>query len=173
MISASVEQRGFKIVAKRFEDFAARSVKVGAKTIYDVVWKWRNIIATYPPPYAGDPPFQWASEAQRKYVMWALKQKLIQIPYQRTGAYGWNWRVQRDQSINANEGIGYRLYNTAVPYAKHVAGGPEGDPEQFYLHQGRWTEFQDALANLREALPATIESNIRAEARRAGLNGLT
>ena len=122
-VSASLEVRG-NIVTTRFEDFTLEPVKIGVKTLYDIAMKWRAELATYPAPYEGDPPFEWSSENQRKYVMWAIRHGVIQVPYHRTGQYGWNWRLVRDRSISASSGVIYRLYST-TQYAQFVSGGSD------------------------------------------------
>ena len=170
IVSASVELRGFKMVEKRFESFTAGAVQVGVKTIYDLVWKWRNILATYPPPYAGEPPMEWVSEKQRRFVLWAIRTGKIKVPYHRTGAYGWNWRVKRDRSVAASEGVVYQLYNT-VKYSKFVGGGITEAEPQAPIHRTRWVALLNALDALRQEIPNTIQSEIALTARRTGLSG--
>ena len=169
IVSASVELRGFKMVEKRFESFTAGAVQVGVKTIYDIVWKWRKILATYPPPYAGEPPMEWVSEKQRRFVLWAIRTGKIKVPYHRTGAYGWNWRVRRDKSVTASEGVAYLLSNK-MAYARFVGGGIIADEPQAPIHRGRLFALLDVLDQLREELPETVQSAIALAARREGLS---
>lgn len=166
MIQLSAQLRNVELVQKRFEDFSGDVMKVGVKTIYDIVFKGRNELATYPPAYAGDPPHEWASEKQRRYVMWAIKTGRIQVPYKRTGKYGWEWRIQRDRSIPQSDGIAYRLYNKQ-PYAVWVSGDAEGE-KQARIHQGRWTPFRQRADQIIEKVPATIQQKITEVARRRG-----
>lgn len=170
MISASIELRGFKMVEKRFESFAAGAVKVGVKTIYDIVWKWRNLLSTYPPPYEGEPPMEWVSEKQRRFVLWAIRTGKLKVPYHRTGAYGWEWRIKRDNSVMTSDGVAYRLSNK-MAYAKFVGGGTVADEQQAPIHRGRWLALLDVLDQFHKEMPETIQSAIAMAARREGLNG--
>jgi len=165
-----MEFRGYKIVQKRFESFVEGAVQIGAKTVYDIVWAWRGLLSTYPIVYAGDPPFEWASEKQRRYVMWAMRTGVLRVPYHRTGHYGWNWRVRRDKTIKPSDGVGYQVYN-AMEYAKFVSGGTDEAEEelQFSIHRGRWLALRDALEGMAEEVHDTIDQNIAESARREGL----
>ena len=176
IVSASMEVRGYQIVAKKFESFVQGAIKLSAKTIYDLVWKWRRVIATYPPPYSGEPPMVWKRDAegyskQRAYVMWAIRKGILQVPYHRTGRYGWNWRVERDRSIATTDGIAYRLYNRGVPYARFVSGGAVIAESQAPIHVGRWIALLDSLEGFQMEVPELIQAQVALAARSEGLNG--
>jgi hypothetical protein len=167
-VTLSTEIRA-ELVQKRFENFTTEIPKVGIKSIYDIIFKARNKLATYPPHYAGNPPHVWVSEKQRRYVMAMIRAGKITIPYHRTGHYGWNWRIKRDRLMLETEGISYMLYNT-MPYARWVSGGAEGE-KQARIHQTRWQVFRKTADQVMEDVPKMINENVALAARRSGFNG--
>ena len=138
--------------------------QVTSGQIYTPVFAARNRIARYPSPYFVKGAHHWASERQRRAVMAKIRSGEIRVPYRRTGAYGWNWRVRRSDGAG---NLGYTLYNP-LDYAPHVGGDEEGG-RQYHLHQKRWLvarqEFEDAARNT----PERVETAIVAAARRRGL----
>jgi hypothetical protein len=165
LVEVSIQMRGIEVVQKRFEDLASDPARVSGKTIYDIVWNWRNELAKYPPPLVhGEYEMEWASEKQRRYVMMMMRLGELQVPYKRTGAYGWNWRVRRDLSVR--DGVAYLLYNN-MDYAAFVAGGPEGQP-QYHLHQGRWLAFEDGLEAISDEMVSSVNADVAMVARQGG-----
>lgn len=51
------------------------------------------LVESYPPVQLPRPPYPWESERQRRYVIMAIRQGLIIVPHQRTGAHGRGWDV--------------------------------------------------------------------------------
>ncbi len=64
--------------------------------------------------------------------------------YRRTGTLGRSWTTTVTPS---SDGITGEIGNN-VRYAPYVQGGPQSDPDQAWMHQGRWqTDEQVMLAN--------------------------
>lgn len=165
MIQISAQMRDAQFVSKRFEEFAKNAATVSMKTAYDIVFKARNRLATYPTKYAGTPEHHWASERQRRYVMMMIKLGKIRVPYRRTGKYGWEWRIRRDD-MAGGDGVTYLLYNR-MPYAMWVGGDEQGG-QQYHIHQTRWRKLQAAAQEIQENAAKTVERKIIEIARRRG-----
>ena len=180
-VSAYIEARGFRLVRKGLEDFTSDIPKVGGKTIYDIVFGWRNYLASQPEPHAEGEPYQtFTSAKQRAYVMRAIRTGELGFPYRRTGRYEWNWRIDRDRSILASDGVGYILYNNvedmpsyssdeARHYAMYVGGGVLAEELQAPIHMGRWNTVFDALEGMQRDISEDIEVAISTSARKAGM----
>lgn len=87
-------------------------------------------LAKYPPQ--SGKKMQWASAKQRAYVIWAIKQGIIQVPYRRSGAYG--------RSFTKQPFTGGLALVSGLGYAPYVRG-----QEQAAYHKGNWTDL-DTLA---------------------------
>jgi hypothetical protein len=161
-VRLSMTVRNAVLVEKRFEDFAGEVKKVGAGRLRGRLESARKMVSTYPALYAGEPPHHWASEKQRRYVMWAISTGNLKVPYQRTGKYGDSWQI-----IKLPDGNGYMLRSN-YPAAKFIAGNAYGQM-QYHLHQGRWMTLRAAMETAVEGLPQDIQENISMVARRTGM----
>jgi hypothetical protein len=125
----------------------------------------RASVAEYPPPYAGEPPHEWASERQRRYVMWAIRHGEITVPYQRTYTYKHGWNIERKVE---QDGDSMRLY-TEVPYARYVTGDTRGgEAAQNPIHRTRWMPLVTSLQLELESLPDELQQDVAVSARRSG-----
>lgn len=96
-------------------------------------------------------PVQWDSERQRKFVMAKLRLE-DNIPYQRTGDYVNNFKIERTDA-------GSMLKNS-TPGALFISGGAKGN-RQSNIHKGRWTLLRDAIDTVMEKTPHYIYENLR------------
>ena len=96
-------------------------------------------VAVYPP--AQPKPMQWKSERQRRFVLAALHDGTIQIPYRRTGTLGRRWTSE--VSAEGNDVVG-RVGNNTV-YGPYVMGK---DGQAGY-HAGVWPPAVDVAEGLR------------------------
>lgn len=82
----------------------------------------------YPPPYHGGAHF--VSDRQRRYVMWAIRNGVIQVPYVRTGKLGQSWTYEIHSTGNGIRGA----VGPGISYARWV----QSSQHQARIHQGRW-----------------------------------
>jgi hypothetical protein len=93
----------------------------------------KNIMASYPPQITGRAqPFK--TRRQRAFVMAALREGLITVPYRRTGGLGRRWTVVlRDggkTAVVSNNAPHARLMHAAGDQAQfHAAGGWKTDKQ--------------------------------------------
>lgn len=87
MAEAVTEVVGIDEVLERLGDAASPATLVrGMRKATALV---QREIAVYPP--AQPQPMVWASERQRRFVMAAIREGRIQVPYRRTGTLGKRW----------------------------------------------------------------------------------
>ena len=79
----------------------------------------------------------FVSEKQRRYVMWAIRNGVIQVPYRRTGTLGRRWRSFEQRPHVVMGGIRAVITNN-VPYAHWV----QDESRQAQYHRGRWPTVQ-------------------------------
>jgi hypothetical protein len=145
------------LVKKKFEDLAKEIPDVGAGRLRGRLVSARVKLMRYPPLFQGRYP--WVSERQRRYVLWAIRNGIIEVPYKRTRRYAQGWKIAKVQG-------GYRLSNS-VPYSKWVGGGARGEP-QARIHQGRWLTFRGAVEDAVKGLPEEISMRVKMVSRRQG-----
>ena len=166
-VQLSVTLRNAELVSKALEDLAAEIPKVSAGRIYGRLEGARIRLVRYPPKYAGG-PFPWVSPKQRRYVMWAIRNGIIQVPYKRTGTYGDAWQVIK---VDLKSGVGYQLRGRAAQggrdYTKYVSGSAYGT-DQARIHQGRWPLLRDVVEESLAQLPKEIADSVVMVARRKG-----
>lgn len=160
-VQLSVKVRGATLVAKKFEDFTGEVKQISAGRLRGRLEAAQKLVAKYPSRYAGEPPHHWASEKQRRYVMFAIAQGWIKVPYRRTGKYADSWQIDK-----LPDNTGYMLRST-YPAAQYIAGNAYGQM-QYHIHQTRWAKLRDATEQSIEKLPEEIQDNIAMVARRRG-----
>ncbi len=160
-VQLSVQVRNATLVEKRFEDFTKEVPQIGAGRLRGRLESAKTFIARYPPLWAGGRPGGWRSDKQRRYVLWAIRQGIIKVPYQRTGYYGSHWIIDKIDN-------GYRLRFTGPSKYRWVSGGARGE-DQARIHQGRWAHIRAATEQAVNGLPKEIQDNIIMVARRRGM----
>lgn len=75
----------------------------------------------------------WSGSGGNYAVPLLPKQK-----YRRTGRFGAGWKIKRETNTKRV------TLSNAVPYARYVAGGANGQG-QARIHQGRWGLLKDAI----------------------------
>jgi hypothetical protein len=100
----------------------------------------------------------WKSEKQRRYVMAAIRDGRIKIPYRRTQtmARGWKTYGSGKNQIVANE-VPY------APYVKDIAGQTRG-----HMLRG-WDVVQDDIKNHQPQIVKAFESGVNKAIRKLGL----
>lgn len=159
-VQLSVKVRNAKLVSKQLEGFTEDAENVSRGRIRGRMISAQKRVTTYPARYAGTPKHRWASAKQRRYVMWAIKQGIIKVPYQRTGGYMRSWRIDRQEE-------GYTLTST-YPAARHIAGTARDPDRQYHLHKTRWTPLRTAVEEAVAALPKEIRERVTMVARKRG-----
>lgn len=114
----------------------------------------QDALTDYPGPPMRPYPKMLRTEKQRRWFFWALKQGLIQVPYQRTGKLGqsWTWKVDTTSTGLRGE-IG-----TNMSYAKWV----QHQPTQARIHRGNWLTDYGALNKHRDEIGRRFRDAIRA-----------
>lgn len=158
MPQISVTTRALDLTLAKFRRF--RPMEAVHKRIADRLERAREKIVRYPAPYRGKMVF--VSERQRRYVLAAIRDGRISVPYARTGAYGASYRVTPIRD-------GYRLASSGVSYAKYVGGDARG-ASQARIHAGRWALARPVVDAELERLPRAIREEIRVAGRRAGFS---
>ena len=159
-VQLSVQVRDAQLVKKKFEDLTAEIPKIAEGRLRGRMESALKRVTTYPAPYAGKPKHHWASDKQRRYVMWAIKTGQIKVPYQRTGRFMNSWSIAKIEG-------GYTLKGTH-PAAKHIVGTARNPDRQYHLHKTRWTPLRTAIEEAMKELPKDIEKNITMVARKRG-----
>jgi len=106
---------------------------------------------TYPPPFAGKAHF--VSERQRRYVMWAIRNGVIKVPYVRTGKLGQSWDYQITVTGNGLRGT----VGPGISYGIWV----QSSERQAVIHRGRWRTDLDAVNANRGAIVRHFVAAIR------------
>lgn len=154
-----------RLVAKNLETLNSQVLQISAGRIRGRMEGARRKLSRYPERYSGTPEHRWASERQRRYVMAAIREGTISVPYSRTGRYGDHWRVvKKDESRGR---AGYSLTND-LDEARYIAGNSDGG-EQYHLHAGRWPLARTVVEEEIAALPGEILDAIYLSGRRMGL----
>jgi hypothetical protein len=102
--------------------------------------------------------------------MWAIREGIIKVPYQRTGTYGSAWNIVKTDASRGNS-EGYALVGEAVnketglEYTKYVSGSAYGTA-QARIHQGRWPLLRDVIEEAMKELPKEISNDVVMVARR-------
>lgn len=159
-VQLSVQVRNAKLVEKRFEDLTKEIPEIAEGRLRGRMVSAQKRVSTYPPTYAGEPPHHWASEKQRRYVMWAIRNGTIKVPYQRTGKYGESWKIEKVKG-------GYKLFST-YPVAKWIAGTARDPEMQYHIHKTRWAPLRVAMEEALEGLPKEIQNSVTMIARKRG-----
>ena len=107
---------------------------------------------TYPPPFTGKMVYK--TERQRRYVMWAIRNGVIKVPYVRTGKLGQSWDYRITVSGNGLRGE----VGPGIDYAKWV----QSSELQARIHQGRWRTDMDAVSANRSQIGKRFAQAIRA-----------
>lgn len=159
MIQLSAQVRNANLVSKNFEDLTKDIPDVSKSRFWGRIEKARKVLANYPSKYAGKPKHEWVSEKQRKYVMWAIRQGIIKVPYKRSGRYGQKWEIVKLEN-------GYMLKNTYAA-ARWIAGTARGEP-QARIHQTRWAAMRPTVEDVMQELPKEVQKHITMVARKRG-----
>jgi len=131
------------------------------EALQSAMWLIRHDLVETPAPYSSDHPFVWASERQRRFVMFALSTGDIEIPYRRTGNYARSWRIEKIKA-------GYKLYSTWSK-AANVAGTITDPFRQFHLHRNRWKPLRWAVEDVVQGgLNDDLAKEVYYSARRRG-----
>lgn len=126
MAEPSVEVIGLDEVLRKLGNAASPAVLMrGMHKALNLV---RRQIVTYPP--ASHKPMVWASEAQRRFVMAAIRSGEIEVPYRRTGDLSRAWTSEVSET--GTDVVG-RLGNNTV-YGPYVMG----KETQAAYHAGTW-----------------------------------
>lgn len=112
----------------------------------------QDALTDYPSPSTGKVRFK--SAKQRRYFFWALKQGVIQVPYQRTGKLGqsWTWKVTETGSGLRGE------VGTNMSYAHWV----QRQGSQARIHRGNWLTDYGAVQQKRDEIGRRFRSAIKA-----------
>lgn len=108
-------------------------------------------------------PVHWDSERQRR-AYFATDGFGHGIPYQRSGAYNRNFKIEKTGSGVMRS---YRLINDAS-YARYV-GGTGAGVGQSRIHQGRWSLIAKVVQRYASNLVKNINQSIRDAIRAEGM----
>jgi hypothetical protein len=159
-VQLSIKAVNANLVAKRFEDLTGDIKNISLGRIRGRLVSAQKAVSKYPPRYADEPPHHWASEDQRRYVMWAIRQGIITVPYVRTGKYGDSWAIVKTKR-------GYML-KSSYKAAKYMAGSARDPNTQYHIHKTRWMPLRTAVEKSVNELPKEIKDNIVMIAKRRG-----
>lgn len=143
-----VDTAGMDRITQRFGSLASA---LHAPMEASLISLQSEVADRYPGPYTGGAHF--VSARQRKYVMWAIKHGVIQVPYVRTGKLGqsWTWHI-------TNTGSGLRgEIGTNLSYARWV----QSSQHQARIHRGRWITDAQAEAAKRAEIVARFRNAIQ------------
>lgn len=170
-VQITVKAQGIEIVPKRLQDFDSDIPKVGAGIIYGRMFAAKNRITKYPPIMRGrSQPFR--TEKSRRFFFWAMREGLIQVPYQRTGTYMRAWRLTRNPSRMAKSD-GYTLSARATQrgkdYTALVGGNAAGEGQAAFHKDGGWGLAQAIIEEEASKIPPEIQGGLVLAAKRRGL----
>lgn len=98
-------------------------------------------------------PYPWVSERQRRYVMAAIRDGRITVPYRRTRRLG-KWEV----GSVTQTGRGWSgSVGPTVDYARYVMNAAD----QAQIHQGNWPTIQRIATSTRPAVIRIFEDAAR------------
>jgi len=101
----------------------------------------------------GEDPKPFFSPKQQRYFFWALRNGLITVPYQRTGAYAEQWVQRVELDASTVRGI--------ISNSSPIAGLLQGT-DQARMFEGVWgkaaTIFQEVKPQVRETLRAAART---------------
>lgn len=196
-VGLAIEVRA-RLVSKKFEDLTKELPDVGKGRMRGRLVSAQKRITKYPPRYQGKLPGGFKSEKQRRYFFWALREGIIQVPYQRTGTYGRAWNIERipdgwmltgfaqqegpetsfDARVSRHRDINTGRFVARIetlkprePYTGWV-GGPNSI-DQARIHRGRWAPANVAVVESLKGLPKEIREQISITARRGGFDVTT
>lgn len=136
MLDIKVDTAEAEALLNRVADMDAMVRKIANAIADDLV-----LPALVKAPSPSGKKMQFVSAKQRAYVIWAIKQGIINVPYRRTGDYGRSFEKQPNSTgMSLVSGLSY------APYVRGPGSGG-GDPQAAY-HKGNW----DTLDTLAEQL---------------------
>lgn len=144
MTNFNMEVKGFNRVANKLRTLAAKMDEITSDEIYKWAQQTRADLKAEPYPAKNEKSKTWASDKQRKYVMAAIREGRIQVPYRRTGGLANRWSAARTTK-------GAVIRNSAR-YAKYVVGDEQGLGQNKEFHKGRWYQARQDVIDKR--LPA-------------------
>jgi hypothetical protein len=162
--SLALDVSDARLVERAYEDLTGEIIDVARDRARNAMFNLRTRLAFYPPQYTGRMPGGFKTLKQRRYFFWALKQGIIQVPYQRTGAYGRGWQITEFPNaflLTGNARQGERTYTG------WVAGDVTGK-YQARIHRGRWTTVPTAVEQTLKPLPQEITNRTMQVVHRRG-----
>lgn len=123
-------------------------------------WLQMNL-QEYPPLPHPKYKLRFYSAKQRRFVMWAIRTGVIQIPYKRTRRLAEGWKVRVDWHFRSSQ-IKAVVYNT-VPYVRWVMG----DRMQAYMHRGYWPRMTEVYKREKEEINRIIRDTVNAYLKKA------
>jgi hypothetical protein len=131
-----------KDLPQRFERYPKKFEAELMKTLEEVLEHAQDSVPPYPSP--SGKKFKFVSDKQRRYVMWALREGKLKVPYKRrkSGGLGGSLTKGNPENIWYKRNIGGSNFEAAIgtqlPYAEHVIG-----QKQAAYHQGTWWTVKD------------------------------
>jgi len=104
--------------------------KVTARGIFKWAKATRAILKSTPYPNKNTKKMVWQSDKQRRYVMAAIRDGRIKVPYRRTGNLANRWKV-----VRTTEGV---IITNSADYSVYVVGDAVGFGQNKHFHRGRW-----------------------------------
>jgi hypothetical protein len=153
-----VEILGLDALMRKFGS-AKVSETIHQATLKSVLYVHSQIPAYPPPPLPGS--FEFVSDKQRRYVMWAIKAGTIQVPYRRRHSGGIGGSITTKVSTLGRDMVG--TIGTNMVYAPWVisdrAIGDRGP--QARIHQGRWWTLQGVFKAAQNSIVEIYRQAIR------------
>lgn len=134
MITITV--RGMNRVDNSLRKLASQMPQIVDKVMQPWAQSARAALKSTPYPAPNTRKMRWVSEKQRRYVMAAIRDGRIKVPYRRTGNLANRWSAQRLKPGS------WEIKNSAR-YAVYVVG-----KNQYWMHAGRWWIASDEVSKL-------------------------
>lgn len=122
--------RKWKQAQRRLPELMTESIDEGMKHIQDEVPAY---------PRASRKPFIFVSEKQRRYVMAAIRDGRIEIPYRRTGSGGIGGSINTEVRKLGSDIVG--VIGSNKVYAPYVID----EDRQAAYHEGTWWTLQKVV----------------------------
>lgn len=110
-------------------------------------------LTDYPGPPQRPCPNMLRTAKQRKYFFWALKQGIIQVPYQRTGKLGQSWTYRITATGSGLRGV----VGTNIRHAKWV----QAEDSQAMIHRGNWPTDARVVQQRRDEIGRRFRAAMR------------
>jgi hypothetical protein len=107
----------------------------------------------YPPPARRK--FNFVSDKQRRFVLWAIRTQRIEVPYKRrhSGGLAGAWKSQVSVGLGSIVGV---LANR-MPYAVYVMS----PSRQASYHRNVWPTTKDIVSEMRDTVRGIFDLEIR------------